>query len=96
MTKEEILELVKKYTQKAGIKIIDNTLSYSGIREKTPQMDGNFKAMHVVTFSQEAIKDNPNTIYVSFVTVDVVTNKLVSLTNKFVHELIDFDESHDD
>ena len=90
MNEQEIIEKVRQYLKKEGIIPDEGTLSYSGIREKSPLFDrSGTKPMHIVTYSIELIKDSPTTIDVGFVTVDVETGKLEYLVSGSTLKKID-------
>jgi acid phosphatase class B len=56
MTKQAIVEKVKKYLEKRFLIINENAISYSGIREDSPIFNSNErKAMHIVNYAIESV-----------------------------------------
>lgn len=87
---QNLLKKVKKYLDDKGFDVGIEQLSYSGIRKNSPLFEGKgTKPMHIVSFSIEAIKDNPYSTNIYTVTIDVKTDKLEYIIGKNIFEKID-------
>lgn len=86
---QQLLKKVKEYLDEKGFDVSLEQLSYSGIRKNTPLFEGKgTKPMHIVSFSIEAIKDNPYSSNIYTVTIDAKTDKLEYIIGNNIFEKI--------
>lgn len=90
MTKQAIVEKVKKYLEKRFLIINENAISYSGIREDSPIFNSNErKAMHIVNYAIESVEGNEYTTNIYTITLDAETNEFQYILGKNILEEID-------